>query len=328
MDKRYQIFVSSLYTDLIEERQGVQKAILELDHMPAGMELFPASDASAWELICSVIDASDYYVLILSGRYGSLDENGLGYTEKEYEYAHANGMPVIPFLHKDPTAIIRDKTETDEALWEKLMVFRKKLEDAHTCKYWSTAEGLKAEVIVSLTREIRAKPRLGWVRADQLASNKAMQDIVRLQRRIDELEQELQDTGLRAIKDTENLAQGEDILEVEYTFYTPDSSPNEPLFRKIEISWNDLLRIIGMRLFTDRQFDSDLRNFISSRLSRLAPIDAYEEIYELRIIKPEIDLLLIQFKALGIIDVDEGIWEMTEYGKKAFNQLLAIRRKP
>jgi hypothetical protein len=82
MDKRFQVFISSTFTDLKDERQAVLKAILELDHMPAGMELFPATDSSAWQLIKDVIDSSDYYVLIVGGRYGSLDEAGIGFTEK------------------------------------------------------------------------------------------------------------------------------------------------------------------------------------------------------------------------------------------------------
>ncbi len=77
-DKRYQIFISSTFLDLIDERQTVLRAVLELDHMPAGMELFPAADESAWQLIRDVIDGSDYYVLIIGGRYGSLDAAGLG----------------------------------------------------------------------------------------------------------------------------------------------------------------------------------------------------------------------------------------------------------
>ncbi|HDV1518665.1 TPA: DUF4062 domain-containing protein, partial [Salmonella enterica subsp. enterica serovar Aberdeen] len=39
MDKRYQVFVSSTFADLEEERQEVMQALLELDCMPAGMEL-------------------------------------------------------------------------------------------------------------------------------------------------------------------------------------------------------------------------------------------------------------------------------------------------
>jgi len=93
MDKRYQVFISSTFVDLIDERQAVLKSILEMDHMPAGMELFPATDDTAWNLIKDVIDASDYYVLIVGGRYGSLDEEGLGYTEKEYKYAVSTKNP-------------------------------------------------------------------------------------------------------------------------------------------------------------------------------------------------------------------------------------------
>ena len=44
MEKRYQVFISSTFRDLVQERQEVLKAVLEIDHMPAGMELFPASD--------------------------------------------------------------------------------------------------------------------------------------------------------------------------------------------------------------------------------------------------------------------------------------------
>jgi hypothetical protein len=44
MEKKYQVFVSSTYRDLSEERQEVMQALLELDCIPVGMELFPATD--------------------------------------------------------------------------------------------------------------------------------------------------------------------------------------------------------------------------------------------------------------------------------------------
>jgi hypothetical protein len=43
-DKKYQIFISSTFTDLVEERQLALKAILDLGHIPSGMEAFPAID--------------------------------------------------------------------------------------------------------------------------------------------------------------------------------------------------------------------------------------------------------------------------------------------
>ncbi|MCX6381232.1 MAG: DUF4062 domain-containing protein, partial [Armatimonadetes bacterium] len=59
MDKRYQVFVSSTYQDLQEERQEVMHALLELDCIPSGMELFPAADEAQWSLIKKVIDDCD-----------------------------------------------------------------------------------------------------------------------------------------------------------------------------------------------------------------------------------------------------------------------------
>ena len=95
---RYQIFVSSTYEDLREERQQATQAILEAGCFPAGMELFPASDDTQWELIKRVIEESDYYVVIVGGRYGNIGPNGLSYTEMEYDYAIDKGIPVLARL--------------------------------------------------------------------------------------------------------------------------------------------------------------------------------------------------------------------------------------
>jgi hypothetical protein len=169
VNKRYQVFVSSTFTDLKEERQAVLRAILELEHMPAGMELFPAADAAAWHIIRDVIDLSDYYVLVIGGRYGSLDETGIGYTEKEYNYAIETKKPVIALLHERPDNLPRDRTETSEISWERLKDFRAKVEKRHTCKYWKSPEDLKSQVLVALAAAMRRTPGVGWIRADQAA---------------------------------------------------------------------------------------------------------------------------------------------------------------
>src|SRR5687767_10458335 len=91
MEKRYQVFVSSTFRDLVDERQEVMQALLELGCMPAGMELFPAASDDQWTLIKKVIDDSDYYIVIVGGRYGSLGPDGLSYTEMEYRYALDQG---------------------------------------------------------------------------------------------------------------------------------------------------------------------------------------------------------------------------------------------
>lgn len=44
MNKRYQVFLSSTYVDLKEEREEILRILLKLNCFPAGMELFPAID--------------------------------------------------------------------------------------------------------------------------------------------------------------------------------------------------------------------------------------------------------------------------------------------
>lgn len=70
-NKRYQIFISSTYTDLIEIRQKATEIILKTGNIPIGMEMFSADDEEQWKQIKKGIESSDYYVVIVGHRYGS-----------------------------------------------------------------------------------------------------------------------------------------------------------------------------------------------------------------------------------------------------------------
>lgn len=96
MKKKLQVFISSTFTDLIEERQAAVGAILKAGHIPAGMELFTAGDRSQMTTIKEWIDESDVYMLILGGRYGTIEKgSGISYTELEYNYALELGKPLF-----------------------------------------------------------------------------------------------------------------------------------------------------------------------------------------------------------------------------------------
>jgi hypothetical protein len=137
-----------------------------MNHFPAGMELFPASDATPWEIIENVIDDSDYYVLVVGGTYGSMDSKGISYTEREYDYARNKGKPVLAFLHASPETIPAGKVDLDFAVREKLSVFRKKVQ-LHHCRYWNDARDLQYKVATSLAQEMNRNPGIGWIRANE-----------------------------------------------------------------------------------------------------------------------------------------------------------------
>ena len=87
MEKVYQVFVSSTYSDLANERRRISETLAKAGYVPAGMELFPATDQQQLEFIKRIIDRCDYYVVIVGGPYGSLADDNVSFTEKEYEYA-------------------------------------------------------------------------------------------------------------------------------------------------------------------------------------------------------------------------------------------------
>lgn len=102
MERRLQVFFSSTYLDLKEERQAAVEAILEAKHIPAGMELFAAGNDSLLEVIKRWIDESDVFMLILGHRYGSIEpKSGKSYTHVEYDYAVSKGKPVFAVVMTD-----------------------------------------------------------------------------------------------------------------------------------------------------------------------------------------------------------------------------------
>ena len=242
MEKRYQVFVSSTYRDLLEARQEVMQALLELDCIPAGMELFPAADDDQWTLIKRVIDECDYYIVIIAGRYGSIGPEEKSFTQLEYEYAISQGKPVIAFLHEKPGRLPADNTEKDPEQAKKLEDFRN-LAQKKAVRYWTTPADLGAVVGRSLVKLIKDKPATGWVKADSLPSQEATQEIRELRGQVAELKRALKTVRTTAPKETAPLAQGEDQFEIEYTFkaHGSDSVPYSALY---SVSWSQIfLRI-------------------------------------------------------------------------------------
>lgn len=153
MEKKYQIFISSTYTDLIEERKKVRDTILNMLHFPVGMEVFGAADEEQWEIIKDTIDSSDYYVLIIAHRYGTIisegPDAGISYTEKEYRYAKEKGIPILAFLMDDSVAVTIDKIDSEHK--EELQKFKKDvlsipLSEVHAIRYRSPHNPLKKSI--------------------------------------------------------------------------------------------------------------------------------------------------------------------------------------
>lgn len=171
MKKKYQVFISSTYADLKEERMAVTQCLLDNDCIPVGMEQFPASGMSQMEYIKKMLDDCDYYILILAGRYGTLDKDGIGFTEKEFDYACQKNIPIMSFVFEDSSLIPNGKSEQTDLGKKKLAAFRKKVCDSRMVNFHTTIDQLKANVATSINKCIRDFPAIGWVRRDGFLNN-------------------------------------------------------------------------------------------------------------------------------------------------------------
>jgi hypothetical protein len=343
MDKRYQVFVSSTYQDLQEERQEVIQALLELDCIPAGMELFPAADEDQWTLIKKVIDDCDYYLVIVGGRYGSLSSAGISYTQMEYEYAISQGKPTIGFIHRDPGSIPVSKAEPSEEGRIKLEAFRE-LVQQKMCKHWSSPSELGSVVSRSLVKLIKTKPAVGWVKADQ-SSPELLQQIQQAREKIDQLQTELEtvraelDTRITVPQDddesaepppgTENYAQGND--ETEIRCYLPSGSDGEQKLSSVKATWDELFIHLGPALeasIGDGGFRTRVSNTIHRILERqgqrFPPKSVVVDMEEFQRIK-------YQFWALGLIGrLDrwgDPHWKISKYGRRHLLDILTEPKK-
>ena len=142
---------------------------LENNFIPVGMEQFHAAPTSQWNIITKMIDECDFYLLVIGGRYGSIDEEtGISYTEKEYNYAKTKGMPVLVLI-KESSAITESEKDTGDDKYEKMKrldEFRERVKnDRNTVDFFTDINSLKYVTSPTFRNAINyAGDDAGWVR--------------------------------------------------------------------------------------------------------------------------------------------------------------------
>lgn len=325
MEKRYQVFVSSTYADLKEERRHVTQALMEMDCIPAGMELFPAADEEQWEFIKRIIDDCDYYLLIIGGRYGSTTDEGISYTEKEFDYAVESGLKVIALLHENPDEIPVGKSDISPELRERLEAFREKVSTNRLVKFWSGAKELPGLVALSLSKTIKTFPATGWVRASTVSSEDLLGEINELRKENSQLRSELDILQQPASYKVEGLADFDEKFTVHGTHYS-DYGKRE---WSSELTWREMFAIISPYLSqnpSQEHVKGILKQAIIERDNLSARLNSLSD--------QDFQTITVQLKAFGLINTrytktTKGgmamFWSFTPEGERLMVQLRAVR---
>lgn len=185
MDRKYQIFISSTYTDLKEDRQIAVEAILSARHIPAGMELFSAGSESQLTVIKRWIDESDIFMLILGGRYGSIEpKSGKSYTQLEYEFAVSAGKPFFAIVMSEPLLNERIKKfgkDVFESENPKAYTKFKNLVLSKQSKFYDEPKDIKIAILETLNDFSHKYKLSGWVSGkDALTNNLYIDELAKL----------------------------------------------------------------------------------------------------------------------------------------------------
>ena len=93
------VFISSTYSDLIEERRVVWDLLEDFEVIIRGMEKFGARTEAPLDTCLAEVDLSDIYIGIISIRLGSIDVNtGKSFTQLEYERADEYNKYLLIYL--------------------------------------------------------------------------------------------------------------------------------------------------------------------------------------------------------------------------------------
>lgn len=301
LEKRYQIFISSTFADLENERKGIMEAIIELGCFPAGMEMFPATDTEQFEYIKTVIDESDYYVLVVAGRYGSVDENGISYTEKEFLYAKEKGIPILAFVKKDIENISANKTDQDVHKRKKLDEFRAKALDGRLANFWDNSDELKYKIHSSLSREFKTHPRAGWIRGDIIDADELLAQYNSLKKEYEHLQKRVNtEKSKNAIK----IGDLKRAFTIDYNIWNEEDEEFDSTNYELKTNLYDIIVWCGAKIIHKIPM-SQFRIILNEAIVETDANDGEIEEVECMITDYSLDEIKLKLLAFGLVYVQK-----------------------
>jgi len=323
-EKKYQVFISSTYTDLIEERRNLLDILLMADCIPAGMEAFVATDTEQFEVIKKVIDLCDYYVLIIGRRYGSVNtKTGLSYTEMEYDYAIEKGIPVLVFAINESVELPPDKVEQDIDNVRKLISFRNRAMSNRLASIWKSSEDLTGKLAISIMQAKIEIVRPGWQRAVDYDEASFRREIMKLEEKNSKLIINLNDVQkeIESYNIQEDIAFEDTTVSIDYSYTSGIYLDNNSSNAKLKLS--EIFSI-----FATEMMDVAITEYMAEIALKSRIRSTSISLNDKQLIKK----LLNQYKVLGLMrtffaeDKEALYWDLTSKGKKIRDDTILIKK--
>jgi hypothetical protein len=266
----YRVFVSSTFEDLKAERAEVQKSLLRMKCLPIAMEQFPAANAGAWEFIKQQVEEADFYLIVVAGKYGSVADDGVSFTEKEYDYATTLNKPILTFMHCDPRQITAEYSEMDPNKIKKLDEFKEKCKSRTLVAFYKDPHSLGGEVlssVIELKNKLEKSHDLGYVRIKDVLDYKRYSDVLEENKKLrDEVEKFHRDS-LKLFDDSGDMID----IGIKLCQYTNTGQNIERETRRAKISWVNIFQFIANAILDDKNFEQVILEYVSRHIFKDTP---------------------------------------------------------
>jgi hypothetical protein len=190
---------------------------------------------------------------------------------------------------------------------------------------------------------IKKTPAVGWVRADELPTKDATLELLKLRQHVEDLQAELSNARTTAPKGSEDLAQGEELYSLNYSFHAENMETGEEdeYTSEFEATWNKFFGTVAPMMINEAS-DDDLKlamdHFVYDQNEEDQSKDKdfrQSDLSEFKLNDADFQTIKIQLRALGLINKSEKArsledtttyWTLTPYGDEVMTRLRAIKR--
>lgn len=209
------------------------------------------------------------------------------------------------------------------------------------CKHWASPSELGSVVSRSLIQLMKTTPAIGWVRADELPDKNAMLELLKLRQRVDELQAELARSRTTAPKGTEDLAQGDELHTIRYSFLSRKGFDSTNWTNSFRATWNEIFAVMAPLMINEASeatLKKGLDRFCDDwNRDSLAEDEDLEDctLENFSLDREDFQTIKVQLRALGLITKSEKTrsvkdvatdWTLTPYGDEVMTRLRAIKR--
>ena len=193
--------------------------------------------------------------------------------------------------------------------------------------FWNDKNELALKVLLGLRNLVDRFPAEGWVKTGAIVDTESIKELNRLQSENLQLRKLLNEVNTKPPKGAENLAQGNDQVEIQYFLEVM----GENRLETVNVTWNQLFINIFLSLrkgASEHGIKDDIEKMI--RVIAEKNVDNNEYIRGIELTSESLQAVIIQLLALGLIkqySTFTGYWIMTTYGETTLAQLLAKHKE-